>query len=324
MDEHTHDHGAEPSGGERPSTWRQRLDGIVPACVDQAHVLIVGCGSVGSFMAQELVRAGVRALTLIDPDHVEWPNLTRTVYGHADIGRPKVDALSSHLKGIFPDVQVTAYPQALHDLGEGLVRVLEGVDLIIAAVDQPKANGLLDRYAYALGKPVVFVGLYRGAMGGEVIVTQPGRTPCFHCSTGGVRKVAEDAGLERVDRSVRDYGTSRLVAEVALGSDIHWVSAAAVKIVLSMLASMGGDDSASGLEAVAVSSSPGRLQAFMARQIDEGCNYLMLGMEPDYFLFPSTHAQAIGQYAFQSIWASTTSRPECEVCGLPENRESPF
>ncbi len=321
-----------PSQGQ--DQWRTRLEGLVPEGLSQQKVLLVGCGSVGSFMATELVRSGLRHITLLDPDTVEWPNLTRTVYGHADVGRPKVQALSDHLQGIFPDVQALLHPVALHDLGVGLMDLLASTDLVISAMDDPRANGLLDRCAYALGKPVVFTGLYRGAKGGEVLVTWPEITPCFHCSTGGVRKMAEETGLERVERSVRDYGTNRLVAEVALGADIHWVSAAAVKVALSLLACQlaapvhAGSTQAHLSELQAGTPDfgqvQGRLAGFMARQLHEGCNYLILGMEPDYFLFPSTHAQAHGQYAFQSIWASTSRNDHCEVCGLPENREPPF
>lgn len=299
---------------KRGAEWRKRLEGLVPEQVETKHVLVVGCGSVGSFMASELIRSGVRRITLVDPDTVEWANLTRTVYKHVDLGRLKVEALRDHILSIFPDIDVRCFPKSIQEegqfawrLSDAFVSILKDADLVISAVDQPKATGLMNRYSYALGKPVVFVGLYKGAKGGEVIVSVPEVTPCFHCSTGGVRKVAEDAGLEAVAHQNRDYGTNRLIAEVALGSDIHFVCSVAVKLVLSLLAR---------------GTTSGSLGDFMGKQLDEGCNFLMLGMEPDYFLFPSTHSAAVGQYAFQSIWAKTSNNPTCDVCGLPENREN--
>lgn len=299
---------------KRDAEWRKRLEGLVPEQVETKHVLVVGCGSVGSFMASELIRSGVRRITLVDPDIVEWANLTRTVYTHADLGRLKVEALRDHILSIFPDINVRCFPKSIQEegqfawrLSDDFLSILKDADLVISAVDLPKATGLINRYGYALDKPVVFVALYKGAKGGEVIVTIPEVTPCFHCSTGGVRKVAEDAGLEAVAQKNRDYGTNRLIAEVALGSDIHFVCSAAIKIVLSLLAR---------------GNTSGSLGDFMGKQLDGGCNFLMLGMEPDYFLFPSTHAAAVGQYAFQSIWAKTSTNPDCDVCGLPENREN--
>ncbi len=290
----------------RDASWRGRLEGLVPPAIESRRVLVAGCGSVGSFMAGELARSGVRRFILVDPDVVEWANLTRTVYGHADVGRRKVDALGDHLRGVFPDIEVEGHPTTLQDLGDGLGALMRGADLVIAAVDDPRATGRVNRYAHALGVPTLFVGLYRGARGGEVIVSLPGRTPCFHCATGGVRQVAEEVGGESVERS-RDYGTNRLVAEVALGSDIHYVCAAAVKVALSALSM----------------DEPGSpLGGFLSGALDQGQHYLILGMTPGYYLFPATHRQAFGQHAFQSIWMATASRPECGVCGDPEHRET--
>lgn len=289
----------------RDASWRKRLEGVVPPDVDGSRVLISGCGSVGSFIAAELARHGVRRFTLIDPDVVEWANLTRTVYGHADIGRAKTDALADHLRGIFPDIDVQTHRQTLQELGDGLRTAITDADLVIGAVDDPAGTGRLNRYAHALGVPALFVALYRGAKGGEIVMTQPGKTSCFRCATGGVREVAQEVGAEQIERA-RDYGTSRLVAEVALGSDIHHVCTAAVKVALSMLA---------------MRDPAAPLGRFVGEALDKGSNFLLLGMTPDYFLFPATHKDTVGQHAFQSLWLTTSSRAECPVCGSDENRE---
>ena len=288
--------------------WRKRLDGLVPARIKDRHVAVIGCGSVGSFIATELVRAGVYNILLVDPDIVEWPNLTRTVYGHRDIGRNKAEALADVLRSIYPDIAVEQHVTTVQKMAAEFKAIFSDIDLVVAAVDDPPANGMIDRYCYAIDIPVVFVGLYKGAKGGEIIVTVPGDTPCFHCTTGGVRRATEGTGVESTTRQ-RDYGTNRLVAEVALGSDIHFVCCAAVKLILSMLT--GNDDNLP-------------LSRFLRKQLAEGCNFVMLGMEPDYFIFPSTHAQAIGQYTFQSVWAKTARIDECDVCGLEVNRADPF
>jgi hypothetical protein len=294
------------SSSVRDTGWRGRLEGIVPPQVDDCRVLIAGCGSVGSFIASELARHGVRRFTLVDPDTVEWSNLTRTVYGHRDIGRNKTEALGDHLRSIFDDIEVDQHTTTLQGLGAALRPAVTGAHLIIGAMDDPAGTGRLNRYAYGLGVPALFVGLYRGARGGEVVMTQPGLTSCFSCATGGVREVVNDVGAERVSRD-RDYGTSRLVAEVALGCDIHHVCTAAVKLALSMLASREP------------SAALGR---FAGAALEKGSNFLLLGMTPDYFLFPSTHKDTVGQHAFQSLWLATASRQECSVCGEPGNREA--
>lgn len=289
----------------RDADWRARLEGLVPREIEARRVLIVGCGSVGSFVAGELARSGVRRFVLIDPDTVEWPNITRTVFGHADVGRLKVDALREHLQSIFADIEVATHPTRLQDLNVADFReLLLGIDIVIGAVDDPQASGRLNRFAYALDRCAIFIGIYRGAQGGEVILSLPGITPCMACATGGRRHL--EAGVDApVDRP-RDYGTNRLVAEIALGSDIHSVCAVATKLALSLLCA---DDP----------ESP--LGSFVSRALERGTHSVILGMAPGYFLFPRTHEQALGQFAFQSVWMGSESRSECLVCGAPEVRE---
>lgn len=282
----------------RADAWRERIDGLVSESIGQKRVAVVGCGSVGSFMCDELARCGVTYFTLIDPDDVEWPNLTRTVYGHADIGTSKVQALTRHLQHIFPDIQCTTHGCEVQALGDRMSEVFRDFDLVVAAVDDPRGNGLLDRLCYSLGVPVVFVAIYKGAKGGEVIAVRPPVTPCFGCATGGAREALSDIVDTREIQRDRDYGTNKLIAEIALGSDIHFVCNAAVKICLSMM------------------SEPGEaLYGFMHDQIKQGVHYVMLGMEPNYYIFPSTHEQAKGQHAFQSLWLQTTGREDCPRCG---------
>jgi molybdopterin/thiamine biosynthesis adenylyltransferase len=292
----------------REASWFKRLEGVLPQSISQMKVGIVGCGSVGSFIADELTRAGVSDYLLIDPDIVEWANLTRTVYRHADVGTQKVEALARHLREIFPDVRAEPKSCELQALREHLPNLLAPLDLVISAVDDPKAAAILDRYCYHFGIPVVFVGIYKGAKGGEVITIDPARTPCLACATGGVRDSLSDVtDTTQVVRD-RDYGTNKLIAEVALGSDIHFISAAAVKIALSVLTQ--------GTENLALSK-------FASAPMNDGVHYLMLGTEPGYYIFPATHAHAVGQHAFQAVWLQTTRRPECPRCGDAAHREPP-
>lgn len=293
--------------GMRDPSWAARLEGVVSPGIRDKTVAVVGCGSVGSFIADELCRSGVSRFILIDPDTVEWVNLTRTVFGYRDVGAFKVQALARHLHEIFPDVRIDAHPAELQGLREEMPQIFVGVDLVIAAVDDPKANGMLDRFCYELGLRTLFVGIYKGARGGEVVAVDPSCTPCYGCATGGVREsVADVIDRKEVVRE-RDYGTNKLVAEVALGSDIHFVCTAGVKMALSLLCR---DNDALPLK------------AFMQSQLDEGVHYAMFGMQPDYYLFPSTHGDAIGQHAFQSLWLKTTRRADCPRCGDADERIS--
>lgn len=71
---------------------------------DGARVHIIGCGSVGSTVAENLARMGVSKMTLWDFDVVEPHNIVNQMFRQHDIGKPKVEALRDILAEINPDI----------------------------------------------------------------------------------------------------------------------------------------------------------------------------------------------------------------------------
>ena len=71
---------------------------------DDARIHIVGCGSVGSTLAENLARCGVTKMTLWDFDKVEPHNICNQMFRQQDVGKLKVEALKDILTDINPDV----------------------------------------------------------------------------------------------------------------------------------------------------------------------------------------------------------------------------
>ena len=71
---------------------------------DDARVHIVGCGSVGSTVAENLARCGVTKMTLWDFDTVEPHNICNQMFRQQDVGKLKVEALKDILTDINPDI----------------------------------------------------------------------------------------------------------------------------------------------------------------------------------------------------------------------------
>ncbi len=281
-----------------------RTRGLLPAVMGQRKVLIAGSGTVGSYLAEQLARSGIGSFELLDPDVVGLANLSRTCYRLADIGAKKVDAIARLLININPLVQVKPRAVTIQDLGvEGLDEAVQAADLVLNAADDPQAAHALSRFAYSRGKPFVSVGLFAGAQGGEVVISVPGRTPCFGCATNFRRAMEQDAG--RVSTHT-DYGTGRLQGEVALGSDVHHVASAAAKLVLSLL--MPAD-------------STGVLHDLAEKALAAHTPYLLMGMVPSYWFFPAVFRDTPGQHAYQAVWAGVESSDDCPVCG--QNRVDP-
>ena len=72
---------------------------------DEARIHIVGCGSVGSTLAENLARCGITKMTLWDFDTVEAHNIVNQMFRQQDIGKPKVEALKDILMDINPEIK---------------------------------------------------------------------------------------------------------------------------------------------------------------------------------------------------------------------------
>lgn len=80
-------------------------------CEDQIH--IIGCGAIGSTVAENLVRFGLKNIKLYDFDVVKEHNITNQMFTAEDIDKLKTDALKSFLCKINPELSetITLYPE---------------------------------------------------------------------------------------------------------------------------------------------------------------------------------------------------------------------
>ena len=69
----------------------------------QAEAWVIGLGGLGAAVSLYLASAGVGRLHLVDGDRVELSNLPRqTLYGAADVGRPKAAVAAERLLALNP------------------------------------------------------------------------------------------------------------------------------------------------------------------------------------------------------------------------------
>ena len=77
--------------------------------VEQARVMVVGCGALGNEVLKNLTLFGVGQLVIVDFDEVEYSNLTRSVlFSQEDALRnvPKVEAAAARIQAMNPNVKV--------------------------------------------------------------------------------------------------------------------------------------------------------------------------------------------------------------------------
>src|SRR5690606_36630786 len=72
-----------------------------------SHVVVFGCGGVGSFAAESLVRSGLGKVTLVDFDLVRATNINRQLHAmKGTTGRPKVLVMAERLRLVNPACNV--------------------------------------------------------------------------------------------------------------------------------------------------------------------------------------------------------------------------
>jgi adenylyltransferase/sulfurtransferase len=144
------------------------------------RVLLVGCGALGSVLAEILTRAGVGRLTIADRDYVDESNLQRqSLFTEADCraGMPKAMAAVRHLSGI--NSQVELVPEILDVNAETIVALVPGQELILDGTDNFETRFLINDASIKWNIPWVYgacVGAY-----GLCLAFVPDTTPCLRC-----------------------------------------------------------------------------------------------------------------------------------------------
>lgn len=127
------------------------------------HVAVIGVGGVGSWAAEALARSGVRALTLVDLDHVSESNINRQVQADGrTLGAAKVLALRDRIAAIHPQCEVTAVEEFVEPGNWPALLRGAAVDGVVDACDQVRAKLVLAQWALSSGIPLVMAGAAGG------------------------------------------------------------------------------------------------------------------------------------------------------------------
>ncbi|MFD3456983.1 ThiF family adenylyltransferase [Streptomyces sp. NPDC058691] len=139
---------------------RSARAGLVAPELRGCRVAVVGVGALGSFIADMLVRSGVRQLTLIDGDVVMPGNLVRHLVGPDAVGLSKVEAVKQHLvrynETLVNDIGVIDCPLTS---GADAVGHLRKHDLVVNATADFTTTALLHVSAQSLGTRVLSAAL---------------------------------------------------------------------------------------------------------------------------------------------------------------------
>lgn len=148
-----------------------------------ARVAVIGAGGIGSPALQYLAAAGVGHVTLFDDDMVALSNLQRqTLFGTADVGRPKVEVASERVAALNPDV--TIQPVAERITAANAPALLAGHDVILDGCDNFATRLAVADAALTLHIPLVSAAV--GQFEGQLAVYRGWEVdkPCYRCFVG--------------------------------------------------------------------------------------------------------------------------------------------
>ena len=119
-----------------------------------SKVLIVGVGGLGCPAAENLVRAGVGTVGLIDNDVVNLSNIHRqSLFSSKDIKKQKVNVAAKKLKEINPLTKIETYKLRLNE--KNIKNIIKDYELIIDGSDNFKTKFLINDYCIKLKKKLV-------------------------------------------------------------------------------------------------------------------------------------------------------------------------
>lgn len=133
--------------------------GRMDKSVTHQRILIIGAGAIGSVLAEMLARAGVRAITIIDSDHVAAGNLVRHTLLADDIEQRKASALSARLEAAAIHAQCVGIDSAFPPQDSENIDIIRSCDVIIDTTGDDVAAAAMGRFAWGGVKTFISLSL---------------------------------------------------------------------------------------------------------------------------------------------------------------------
>ena len=146
--------------------------------LNNARVLVVGAGGLGSPVALYLAAAGVGTIGIVDDDVVDLSNLQRQIiHSTPDVGRYKVESAAHTLQGLNPEVKIQEHKFRL--CADNVMELVKGYDFVVDGTDNFSAKFLVNDACVLAGIPFSHGGVLRFA--GQAMTVVPGESACYRC-----------------------------------------------------------------------------------------------------------------------------------------------
>ena len=124
-------------------------------------VAVIGCGSVGSEVAELLAKAGVGELSFVDNDYLTSANLGRHLLGISHLGRNKAKGVATELQRRLPHLKVgSTFTSKFERLKPAELARLAGMDMIVTAGLDIEGEAAVNAWRQTLERPPAYVSTW--------------------------------------------------------------------------------------------------------------------------------------------------------------------
>ena len=153
----------------------------------KSHVVIIGCGALGTTIANNLARSGIGHIKIVDRDLVELNNLQRqNLFDESDVGLPKASTAAKKLKKINSEIKIDYIADDVNH--ENIEDIIKNTDLVLDGTDNMLTRFLINDACVKNTIPWVYGGAIETH--GMTMNIIPKKTPCFRCIIQNLPDVA--------------------------------------------------------------------------------------------------------------------------------------
>jgi adenylyltransferase/sulfurtransferase len=146
---------------------------------------VIGCGALGTNIANNLTRSGLGQLILVDRDIIELNNLQRqNLYSENDIGMPKASILSEKLKKINSEIKIKGIIEDINS--KNIENIIKKTDIVLDGTDNMQTRFLINDACIKHKIPWIYGGAIETE--GMTMNIIPNKTPCLRCLIENIPK----------------------------------------------------------------------------------------------------------------------------------------
>ena len=146
-------------------------------------ILVIGCGSIGGYLIEQIAKSGINNIEVIDDDILKEENIYRNILGMEYVGRYKSEAICEYIKRNIPHINIVGTQTTIEEALENESIDLNNYDLIISAIGNHNVNRWLNKYIHKhnIKSTIMYVWNEVLDVGNHILITNNKYVGCYEC-----------------------------------------------------------------------------------------------------------------------------------------------